>query len=340
MCIHMRRLGKLLSLGEVITESLVKMKDAMAVITEAACQRLGAARATVFAIDNKKNELYSFNQGEAQIRVPVHIGVAGYCFRTGEIINITDAYKDDRFNPEVDRQQGLKSKTILCAPINAHAGYRIGILQVINKNDGSDFTAKDEAIVEGLAIQAGVHLLQAETYEEAVSVAQGNPVLNTVMNSFVSEIKMSTALELLVDDVCNYLNADRATIFLADSKEQELYSVSASGDVDIRFPWNQGIAGRCFMLRDFVNVPDASRDPEFNAAIDKKTGYKTRALLCCPIFGSNGDCIGVIQAINKQLGSRYSFFTEDDHYYCKTIAVQAGFNIEYARLYQAALGKL
>ena len=44
-------------------------------------------------------------------------GLAGHVVQTGETINIKDAYNDKRFNPNVDKKTGYRTKTILCMPI-------------------------------------------------------------------------------------------------------------------------------------------------------------------------------------------------------------------------------
>lgn len=52
------------------------------------------------------------------------------------------------------------------------------------------------------------------------------------------------------------------------------------------------------------------QDRRFNDEIDKLTGYKTKSLLCMPIRSSDGEIIGVAQAINKI--PEGAPFTDDD----------------------------
>jgi len=53
-----------------------------------------------------------------QIRIPVGEGVAGWVAQHDQVVNITDAYTDARFNTEIDRRSGYRTKSILCGPIN------------------------------------------------------------------------------------------------------------------------------------------------------------------------------------------------------------------------------
>ena len=67
-------------------------------------------------------------------------------------MNIRDAYKDSRFNPEVDRQTGYVTRTILCMPIKNMNGDCIGVTQMINKKTGV-FTSEDEMILSSFSAQ-------------------------------------------------------------------------------------------------------------------------------------------------------------------------------------------
>lgn len=63
-------------------------------------------------------------------------GIAGIVAQTGEVLNISDAYSDDRFNRSVDQLTGYVTKSILCMPIYIR-GNVIGVMQMVNKATGS-----------------------------------------------------------------------------------------------------------------------------------------------------------------------------------------------------------
>ena len=50
-------------------------------------------------------------------RFAVGNGIAGYVAETGETLNVSDAYTDDRFNKAIDEQTGYVTRSILCMPI-------------------------------------------------------------------------------------------------------------------------------------------------------------------------------------------------------------------------------
>lgn len=49
-----------------------------------------------------------------------------------QIVNIVDAYADERFNTEIDKKTGYRTKNILCMPISGKQGI-IGVVQMINR---------------------------------------------------------------------------------------------------------------------------------------------------------------------------------------------------------------
>ncbi|NIT61185.1 MAG: GAF domain-containing protein, partial [Aliifodinibius sp.] len=84
---------------------------------------------------------------------------------TGEIINIPDAYVDNRFNPEVDRQSGYRTRTILCAPVKDKTGEIIGVVQSLNKKAGQ-FDVFDIQFLTALADHIAIAIENSKLYEE------------------------------------------------------------------------------------------------------------------------------------------------------------------------------
>ena len=144
----------------------------MARTTEA----MRADRSTLFLVDAKRRELWSkVAQGmeRAEIRFPMHVGIAGHVATTGETLNIPDAYEEPRFNKDVDRLSGYRTHTILCMPLRNASGAVIGVMQCLNKQDGA-FAAEDEALLGALCSQAAIALENARLFEEVVAIKNYN----------------------------------------------------------------------------------------------------------------------------------------------------------------------
>ncbi len=140
------------------------------------------------------------------------------------------------------------------------------------------------------------------------------------------ERSMSSLMEILLQEAPSVMNAERATIFLADYETRELYSHLGVGlrQGQIRIPWDTGIAGAVFVSGQSLNVPDPYNDPRFNKHVDPRTGFTTRNLLCVPLKVPGGPVIGVFQVLNKRAG----VFTSTDKEILEILASQAARSIE------------
>lgn len=138
-------------------------------VETAALRVIGCERATVFIFDPETNELYSsIATGVDEIRFSAEHGIAGEAVRTGEVIHVPDAYADDRFNPEIDRKTGFRTRNMITIPLTGIDGAVVGVLQVLNKADGQ-FDQWDHELVHTFGAQVGVALqrqLLLEHYAE------------------------------------------------------------------------------------------------------------------------------------------------------------------------------
>ena len=160
-------------------------------IAEETKTALNADRCTVYLYDQENNELYSKVatglDDVQELRIPADKGLAGHVVQTGETINIKDAYKDPRFNPEVDRKTGYRTKTILCMPIKNFNQEIIGVFQVLNKFDET-FTIDDEDLLVAIASSAGISLENAQLFEKQRKMLEEQRV---IFDSFIETLASS-----------------------------------------------------------------------------------------------------------------------------------------------------
>lgn len=119
------------------------------------------------------------------------------------------------------------------------------------------------------------------------------------INKIANERDVDKLLIMLADLGRDLVTADRCTVWLADYKNKKLWSKVAHGIDRIVININQGIAGSVAASGEPLIINDAYNDERFDQEVDKKTGYHTRNILALPIRNSDGDVIGVYQAINK-----------------------------------------
>jgi response regulator RpfG family c-di-GMP phosphodiesterase len=160
------RLNLLVQFGALISKetNLIKLLEIMAVQVE---KILSAQKCSIFILDHQTNELWSgvaSGMDNTEIRTPVGKGIAGWVAYTGDTLNIEDAYKSDKFNPEIDRITKFKTKNVLAVPIKNISGKIIGVFEVINKNNGN-FNAEDEGILKLISSLAAGAVENAQLYE-------------------------------------------------------------------------------------------------------------------------------------------------------------------------------
>lgn len=150
-------------------------------ILESTTQVLHAERSTLFLYEPATDELYTkIAQKEKEaIRFKANLGIAGAAAQGKKIINIKNAYDDIRFNKEIDRQTGYKTRNIIASPLITHEDKLIGVLEALNKIDEDIFSKDDEAIFEA--------------FSSHVAIAIDN---NMLIQQYLEKKKMEHALEL------------------------------------------------------------------------------------------------------------------------------------------------
>ncbi|MBX9717958.1 MAG: GAF domain-containing protein, partial [Microbacteriaceae bacterium] len=127
---------------------LAEMLPNLRLLVDLATKNLQGQRGTLLLYDHKTDELCSLvtvGKQEVVIRFDASRGIAGAVFQTGAPLNISDAYQDTRFLPDVDRRLNFRSKQILCVPVFVNMPNKkvTGCLQIINHVDDVDFTAQN-----------------------------------------------------------------------------------------------------------------------------------------------------------------------------------------------------
>ncbi len=154
--------------------------------------------------------------------------------------------------------------------------------------------------------------------------------LLSFMKIFSHELDRDGLLLLVMLEITKVMMADRSTLFLLDEKTGELWSKVVQGNevTEIRFPKDLGISGHVVTTGETLNIADAYKDPHFNQEVDRRTGYRTRTILCMPVKDEQGKIIGCIQVLNK----KGEGFTREDEELLQALGSQAAIALENTRL--------
>lgn len=177
-------LGLLCEVGKKIGTA-TKLNKLVKQITQMTQRTLNATASSVLLFDDKEQELYfEVAEGESEralrkIKLNARAGIAGWVAQNKKPIIINDVMKDQRFDPSVDELTGFTTRSIICAPLLVQRKL-IGVIEVLNKSDGSDFNGWDLETLTSVASTAAMAIENAQLHQ-------------TVLNAYKSTIKALAA---------------------------------------------------------------------------------------------------------------------------------------------------
>jgi PAS domain S-box-containing protein len=164
------KLGAAIETGYVVNSTL-NIAEVLGFIMRYVNKVTNSVASTLMLIDHKTGELiFSVPTGPKadklmDIRLPSGKGIAGWVAEHEKYALVPDVRKDQRFFPEIDKLSGFETKSILCVPLKAKTRL-IGVIEVINKVDGSSFTEQDALLLGIFAHQVAIAIENARLYGE------------------------------------------------------------------------------------------------------------------------------------------------------------------------------
>ena len=164
--------------------------------------------------------------------------------------------------------------------------------------------------------------------------------LHEITHALESTDSIDSLLEYIMKKSLAVMQAESASLMLVIPETNELeFKVTlgpkATAVRPFRLPIGQGISGWVAETGQPVLIPDCYSDSRFDPSFDKRTGYKTRTMLCVPMI-HKGKIVGVMSIINRL---DLEPFSENDQLLFTIFASQAALSIENARLVHSAIEK-
>ena len=171
-----------------------------------------------------------------------------------------------------------------------------------------------------------------DTGERATFENKRLSVLYEISKSLNSITDFDKLLSTIVDLAIDAMNAERATLFVLDKSNDELWSRVGTGleRKEIRFSKNKGIAGEVVNKGISILSDNPYENPLFNKDFDIKSGFKTRNLVCVPMRDLEGSIVGAFQVLNKKEGR----FTAEDELYLSAMAASTAIALENTLLHE------
>jgi 5'-nucleotidase len=241
------------------------------------------------------------------------------------------------------RAGGAQSSNLVLSTLTTPIVFRgkvIGVVQSANKLssdeeqlgeiDESGFSEHDEKLLLYFARQTAVQMHFISVYQALQQSEKATHALCSIaamLQKLAREQSIRTMVLRITDCAQQVMSCDRASLFLVD--QGKMWTVIPTKDfaseITIRLPVGVGVAGKAAQTGQMINVFDAYKCKDFNPDVDRRTGYRTNTILCIPLVRGSGDCIGVLQCINKLDGT---VFNADDVRLAQKLANVAAASIE------------
>ncbi|MGD8367591.1 MAG: response regulator [Desulfobacterales bacterium] len=163
-------LCSVMDMGNRVNSSL-NLLEVLSMIMHNACRVTDSMASTLMLVDEKSGDLFfSVPTGPkaeslVDLRLKKGQGIAGWVAQHQRPLIVDDVASDPRFYPGVDEMSGFSTKSILAVPLKAKSKI-IGVLEVLNKEDGSSFSEEDVLLLTIFSEQAAMAIENARLYEE------------------------------------------------------------------------------------------------------------------------------------------------------------------------------
>ncbi|CAD8070458.1 unnamed protein product [Paramecium primaurelia] len=291
------RLKKIVT-GALQMNSSVLLDDALQTIIDKCIDCLECDRASCFIVDQAKKELWTrvAKGTQTTIRLQIGQGLAGFVAQNRIILNIEDAYRDQRFNTQQDVKNNYKTKTLLISPI-LDGDKCMGVLQCVNKQNGY-FTKDDEALLSIMGEFSKSVLKNAMNHDAQMLIQ--NKLRHIIKTGIMLQSKQDNLIDLILsaeDRLRSLMNVDQAKVVYYN---QVLSHINRDGKL-CQTETLLGLMGTCIKDQQLVAVSNCYTSPIFNPNIDIETNMP---IICMPLKSQNHQIIGAIQVINvKGIGN-------------------------------------
>src|SRR5439155_8306480 len=148
---------------------------------------------------------------------------------------VTDAMRDARFQPGLDRSSTMVTTSVMAAPM-VTKGVTVGAIQLTNKlTDEGIFTERDRELLEGLAASAAIALRNAQLHA-AEKRAGDLATLLEISREITATLDLDRVLHAVVNLASRALPFDRAAVALYEKGRCDIRAVAGEEKVDPKDP--------------------------------------------------------------------------------------------------------
>jgi len=199
--------------------SVHDLDQLLELIIETATQMMNAKASSLMLVDQKSNKLYfKVATGEKKhdvkkFEVDIGQGIAGFVAQEGEPLLIPDVRKDTRWYKDISESIGFQTSSIACVPMKMQDN-TIGVVEIIDKTDGSPFTDDDMKMLTVYADLAALAIGRAQKIEQD---KRNIDDLRNQLGAKYQIIGESKAISKVMFDAFKVANSKASTLILGES---------------------------------------------------------------------------------------------------------------------------
>mgnify|MGYP001098141109 CR=1 FL=1 len=199
--------------------SVHDLNQLLELILESGTRIMRAKASSLLFLDEKKQKLYfkvatGLKKEEIkQFEINVGQGIAGHVAQTGKPVLIEDVSKDKRWERSISDKMGYKTKSIVCSPMMVEDRI-IGVIQFINKADGSSFQHSDLDLLTVFADLAALAIVNARKFQ---LVERENRNLKEDLGPTREIIGESQAIRSVVSEALRVADSQASTLIMGES---------------------------------------------------------------------------------------------------------------------------
>ncbi|HJX13927.1 MAG TPA: HD domain-containing phosphohydrolase [Dehalococcoidales bacterium] len=158
--------------------SVPRMTQMLEQVIQMTQRTLNASAASILLFRDNDQELFfevaSGPVGKAlkTVKLSTKYGIAGQVARTGKPLIVNDVTRSEKFHKMIDETTGFNTRSLICAPLAVHRKI-LGVIEVLNKLDGTEFGEQDMEAVVSVATTAAMAIENTRLHQTVLEAYKG-----------------------------------------------------------------------------------------------------------------------------------------------------------------------
>jgi K+-sensing histidine kinase KdpD len=228
-------------------------------------------------------------------------------------------YKHEKFQKSFDTNSGFETKTMLCQPVENGEKEVIGVVQVLNRKDGS-FTQEDEYLLAAICGQVSIALENSKLYTDILTKNESLTTMARQLEAKVEELDLlvdverlanqSTSMDqmigALVQTTCEVFKASGVFLTLSENESADVHQYVPTLD---KTPTKVRIQNSHCIGRSVIQSGEAvvCQSDSISSELISEMPFTISSVVGVPLFDElEHRCIGALQAVHSSsLGTQF-----------------------------------